>query len=242
MVQGKIKKALDGRDSHIKTLRLIIGFLSVVCVGLIIGWQTAPSRIMIDIPPDLRAGSTRAIGERHPFNIYAFGLYIWQQMNNWPVEGSKDYAKRIQSLSCFITPEFKAYLESDYENRRKRYELTRTRAVQEMPDRGYEPKRVFIESNESWVAFFDINVKEYLKGSPVKNVFIRFPLRIVTWDVDPECNLWGLALDGFYSPPARLETSMQDDFIVNDPRLQNNGPTEGGSGTDTSAAEGEPQQ
>lgn len=220
---GRVKKALDGRDSHIMTLRITIGVLLLACIGMYAGWKSAPEHIKIDIPPDLRTGSTRGIDERHPFNIYAFGIYIWQQLNNWPVEGTKDYEERINALSCYLTPSFKAYLDADYDNRRRRHELTRVRHIQEMPDRPYTPKRVYVESSDSWVVFYDINVNESLKGSPVKDVFIRFPLRIVRWDVDPECNLWGLALDGFYKQPSRLEKSKQDDQIVIDPKLVSGG-------------------
>lgn len=219
MGHGRVKKALDGHQAHIRTLRGIVLFLTVACIGMFWGWKSAPDRIMIDIPPDLRSGSTRGITERHPFNVYAFGIYIWQQLNNWPLEGVKDYKDRINSLSCYFTPGFKAYLETDYENRRTRYELTRTRAVQEMTDRPYEAKRVFVETPASWIAYYDMNVREDLKGAVVKDVFIRFPIRVVQWDVNPECNQWGLALDGFYGQPTRLEEAKQDDVLVVDPNM-----------------------
>ncbi len=215
---GRLKKSLDGRDAHITTLRGVIVVLVLVSVGLFWGWKSAPSRIKIDIPPDLRTGSTRGIDERHPFNIYAFGLYIWQQMNNWPIEGLQDYRKRIDSLACYLTPRFKAELERDYELRLRRHELRRTRNMQEMPGRPYSSKRVYIDSKDTWVAFYDVSVSEDYKGERIKDVFIRFPIKITRWDVNPECNFWGLALDGFYGQPARLEEAVQDDIIVQDPR------------------------
>ena len=131
---GRTKKALDGRDSHILTLRILLGLLSVALILTIMGWRDAPEHIKVDIPPDLRSGSTRGIDERHPFNIYAFGYYIWQQMNNWPVEGTDNYKQQIERLSCYITPRFKGELERDYQQRLLNHELTRSRALQEMPD------------------------------------------------------------------------------------------------------------
>tara|TARA_R110001592_G_scaffold316364_1_gene592803 strand:+ start:38364 stop:39032 length:669 start_codon:yes stop_codon:yes gene_type:complete len=214
----KLKKALDGRDAHIFTLRIFISVLVFVSAFSLWGWKASPEHIKVDIPPDLRSGSTRGIKERHPFNVYAFGLYIWQQMNNWPVEGLKDYPARIHSLSCYLTPRFKAELDRDYELRLKRHELNRTRSIQEMPDRPYSPKRVYIESNDSWIAYYDVSVSEDFRGETVKDVFIRYPIRITRWDVNPECNMWGLALDGFYGQPARLEESVQGDVAVEDPR------------------------
>lgn len=213
---ARLKKALDGRDSHIFTLRLVIGLLSVALIYAIAGWKSAPDRIKVDIPPDLRSGSARGIKERHPFNIYAFGYYIFQQMNNWPVEGVEDYKKQIDRLTCYITPAFKGVLERDYENRLKRHELSRTRALQEMPERPYTDRRVYVESGDSWVAFYDVNIKETFRSEIVKDIFVRYPIRVVRWDVDPECNLWGLALDGFYSTPKRLEGAQQEKDDVQD--------------------------
>ena len=92
----------------------------------------------------------------------------------------------------------------------KRHELSRTRYIQEMPERPYNPKRVYKESPDNWVTFFDVNVKETFRAETVKDIFVRFPVRVVRWDVNPECNMWGLALDGFYRNPSRLEGTMQD--------------------------------
>lgn len=207
---SRIKKALDGRDSHIFSLRVLLGVLVIALFFTMSGWKASPEHIKIDIPPDLRSGSTRGIKERHPFNVYAFGYYIFQQMNNWPVKGVDDYKKQINRLSCYITPRFKGELERDYEQRLRRHELNRTRALQEMPGRAYNEKRVYTESGDSWVAFYDVNVKETFRSEIVKDIFVRYPVRVVRWDVDPECNLWGLALDGFYKNPKRLEGHQQD--------------------------------
>jgi integrating conjugative element protein (TIGR03746 family) len=209
---SKIKKALDGQSAHILSLRIFIGVLALSLMLTIIGWQSAPDHIKIDIPPDLRSGSTRGIDERHPFNIYAFGYYIFQQLNNWSVEGIDDYKAQIHRLSCYVTPRFKGELERDYDKRIKNHELNRTRALQEMPERPYSEKRVYTESGDSWVAYYDVNIKETFRSEIVKDIFVRYPIRIVRWDVDPECNLWGLALDGFYKKPKRLEGTQQDNL------------------------------
>lgn len=210
---SRIKKALDSDRAHITTLRAVILFLAAAFAYSLYGWNSAPERIKVDIPPDLRSGSTRGINERHPYNVYAFGYYIFQQLNNWPVEGVTDYKKKIEDLSCYFTPRFKGELLRDYEKRLKRHELSRTRAMQEMPGRKYSAKRVYIESADSWIAFMDINVKETFRSEIVKDIYVRYPLRVVRWDVDAECNLWGLAIDGYYKNPTRLEQSMVDQAI-----------------------------
>ena len=51
---ARLKKALDGRDSHILTLRILIGILAIALFYSIAGWKAAPEHIKIDIPPDLQ--------------------------------------------------------------------------------------------------------------------------------------------------------------------------------------------
>ena len=204
-----IKKALDQHQAHIVTLRCLIVVLIGLLIYAIAGWTAAPAHIKIDIPPDLRTGSTRGIQERHPFNIYSFGLYIFQQLNNWPVNGIDDYHKQIAALGCYFTPRFKGELDRDFTRRNKQHELNRTRALQEVPDKPYEPNRIYKESGDSWVAYYDVNIKETFRAEIIKNIFVRYPIRVVRWDVDPECNLWGLALDGYFSEPTRLEQKTE---------------------------------
>lgn len=202
---SRVKRALDARDAHVWSLRVVILILCCVIAYAMYGWSEAPKRIKVDIPPDLRTGSSRGIGERHPYNVYGFGLYIWQQVNNWPVSGDKDYSANINKLSCYLTPRFQEFLRSDMDQKARRAELARTRHLQEMYDRPYEPKRVWVESAESWVTYYDVSIKETYRGETVKDIYVRYPLRIVRWDTDSECNPWGLAIDGYYEEPTRLE-------------------------------------
>ncbi len=90
-------------------------------------------------------------------------------MNNWPVKGIDDYKKRINQLSCYITPKYKGWLERDYERRLKKHELNRTRALQEMPGRPYTPKRVYFESGDSWIVYYDANVQETFRAEKVNS-------------------------------------------------------------------------
>lgn len=85
------RNALAAKDSHILTLRAVIAVLVLICAGLWYGWQSAPERLTIHNPPDLRTGSTRAWWEVPPPTAYAFGLYVWTQLNRWPRNGEADY-------------------------------------------------------------------------------------------------------------------------------------------------------
>jgi len=81
----------------------------------------------------------------------------------------------------------------------------RVRGVQEVPGHGYEEKRVDLLSKGIWVVWLDLDLYESVKGMTVKRTAIRYPIRVVHQDIDPEVNPWGLALDGFAGEgPRRL--------------------------------------
>lgn len=46
-------------QAHVRTLRMASGALFLVTLLLGAGWWSAPSRLTISVPPDLRSGSTR---------------------------------------------------------------------------------------------------------------------------------------------------------------------------------------
>ncbi len=99
---SRFKNALNARDAHIWTLRGTCVLLILVCLVLALGWMNAPRNLTIHQPPDLRSsGSTRPWWEVPPSTVYAFGFYVFQQLNSWPKDGEQDYPARIKSLSPF---------------------------------------------------------------------------------------------------------------------------------------------
>jgi hypothetical protein len=46
-----------------------------------------------------------------------------------------------------------------------------------------------------WRAWVDFAIDETVKGMPVKQTLLRYPLEVVRMEVDPEHNPWGLALE-----------------------------------------------
>jgi integrating conjugative element protein (TIGR03746 family) len=65
---------------------------------------------------------------------------------------------------------------------------------------------VQVLSGSDWIVTLDLDVDEYYRGDLVKRAFVRYPIRVVRYDVDPEHNPWGLALDCFANPPERIPT------------------------------------
>lgn len=197
--------------SHVRTLRVVIGVMLLLILLLGAGWLYAPQKLTIHVPPDLRSGSTRLWWDVPPESVYTFGFYVFQQINRWPVDGEADYTRNIHALSAYLTPACRAFLESDYRIRRDSGELRRrVRGIYEIPGRGYgdDPTgRVRVVSRDQWLVTLDVAADEYFGAEQVKRALVRYPLKVVRMDVDPEKNPFGLALDCYDGAPQRIVTA-----------------------------------
>ena len=205
---NRFRNKVDAQQAHIFSLRLAVVILALVCAGLWYGWRSAPTDLTVHVPPDLRSGSTRKWWDVPPENVYAFALYIFGQLNRWPSDGEQDYRRAIYGLQSYLTPACKAFLDGDYEYRKAAGELRqRVRGVYEILGRGYseDPElRVKQLDRDSWLVKLDLNADEYYAAEPVKRVVVRYPLRVVRFDLDPERNKWGLALDCYQGTPQKI--------------------------------------
>src|SRR5690606_387180 len=109
-LMSRFRNRVDAQQAHILSLRVAVGLLAVLCLGLWFGWQAAPRNLTVHVPPDLRTGSTRLWWDIPPENIYAFALYIFGQLNRWPANGEQDYPAAIQALRAYLTPACLAFL------------------------------------------------------------------------------------------------------------------------------------
>lgn len=194
--------------SRINTLRSVIAGLFVVILVLWHGWEDAKKAARLFLPPDLRSGGMIHRDDPRPEHIYGFARYIFQLLNYWPRNGEEDYGLVLFKAQNYLTPACQDELRSDLEARAKRGELTdRKRAIHDVPGHTYEESSVEVKGNGVWIARIDFRIEEHVRGMPVKTVDIRYPIRVVAYDVSPEVNPFGLALDCFASPPERIEGS-----------------------------------
>lgn len=212
MFFSKYKHALQSERFHIQSLRLVIILLTCISAIFGYGWYSAPKSLTIHVPPDLRAGSTRAWWEIPPATVYGFTFYIFQQLNRWPQDGETDYKRNIESLKAYLTPQCYQFFLSDYDQRALSGELRdRVRGVYEIPGRGFSQDRVKVNSPDDWDVNLDLTTDEYYLNDPVKRVLVRYPLHVVRYDVDPEANPWGLALNCYHYTPQRLAAQPKVD-------------------------------
>ena len=202
---------IDNVRSHLRSLWMVIGLQTLIILGLWYGWSQCPGKLRIHVPPDLRSGAVLAAAEVPPANVYAFAFYIFQQLNRWPENGATDYGTAIYRISPYLTPRYRDELVADMELKARHGELAyRVRSVHEVSGHGYEERRVDVLSPDVWVVWLDLDLLESVKGMPVKQTTIRYPIRVVRQAIDPETNPWGLALDGYSGEgPHRLTETEQ---------------------------------
>jgi len=207
---GKYVDELANARRETKTAWIVAISSGVLCTIAMLGWRTAPRDLTVHIPPALQSGATVRVGQGDvpKPNVYTFGFYIWQQVNRWAQDGQTDYGKDIFKLQNFFTPACLTQLQNDQKQRADQGELAlRTRSVMEIPGLGYSDDRVEQTSDGHWSIVIDTQLIETSRGTPVKDTFIRYPLKIVRYDVDRELNPWQLAID-CYGPndkPERLD-------------------------------------
>jgi integrating conjugative element protein (TIGR03746 family) len=205
---SKFRHGNASRDAHIASLRLIIGVLAMLLAGTGYGWYQAPQDMTIHNPPDLRSGSTRKWWEVPPSTVYSFAFYVWQQINHWPKDGEDDYKDNLRRYRAYLTPACQTELSRNYEQRLRRSELDdRVRTLQEIPGHGYQSDDVTLLGRDRWIVSLNAQINEYLHGTPVRDLYIRYFLQVVRSDVDPETNPFGLQLDCFAEPAVRLTRS-----------------------------------
>ena len=188
--------------SHIRTLRLITVFLAAGLLIALFGWHHATRVQRISIPPNLTYGGEVKLNSIHPWEVYSFAGYIWQQLNRCPIDCYQDFPKNLDRLTAFITPEFKTWLKQN--NEKKAAELLgRTRYILALHT-NHVSQSVIEESPKQWKVTIDVELREHIGGVEVKNARIRYFLRVIALSIDPEFNPWGLLLDSMPDNPERL--------------------------------------
>lgn len=211
-MNGRYYLEIHNTRAHVKALYIIIAILTLIAFYAMWGWKTAPKDIRVYIPPDLRAGGVFEIGEVPTSVVYVFAHYIFQQLNTWREEGKEDYAENIYALKHYMTPRFQVNIQKDLELRAENGELSnRTRTVQELPGSGFSEDKVKVLGNGRWEVILDYDVKEQVNQVSVKETPVRYVLKIVRYNIDPEKNPWGLAIDGFALPPKRISVGAESE-------------------------------
>lgn len=206
----RFQHALANAWLSLKILWIALGCLMVINLAVIIGWYNAQKSIRIYIPPQIpSSGMTQNANVIPMSSVYSFAFYIWQGINYWPENGLIDYKKTIEQLTPFLTPKFKQALLQDYRDRQSHGELQdRLRHLQGANGASFDMRDVEALGHETWLVHLQMRLSEHMNmnGNAVKEVVLRYTLRVVRYDTQANANPWGLALDGFVENPERVQT------------------------------------
>ncbi len=152
--KSRFRSALAGRDSHIRSLRAALGFMTFVAIFTAFGWYSAGKSFTVHNPPDLSSGSSRPWWEVPKPNVYDFAVNLFGQINRWQKDGAQEYAKNLHLYEYYLTPQCQKVLKQDEQTKRTKGELSgRERSLSAIPGYGYADWRVTTHRKDSWKVF-----------------------------------------------------------------------------------------
>lgn len=190
---------------------LMVVALALVIAVAVLSFTVLQGRkwVPVYVPPDTSQGVFLTASVPPDATVYGFGFQTLQALYHWPIDGQQDYRANIDRLARYLTPRFRTWLLADLArlaNRAGINELRdRSRALHPLPAALFSPERVARLGDGVWEAEMDFRLVEELSGLGVKDIGIRYRLRIVQADVDPQGNQWGLLVDGFAAEPRRID-------------------------------------
>ena len=192
------KNRLDDSEELGRFKNRIILALFIILALVINGWDNVQNDVTIHVPPDLRSGaSLKGDGPPDESVVYLFALNIFQQLNYWKSNGAVDFPDNINKYGYYLTPGYRHDLKILAKSKFRAGELTgRARTMMPVPGVGYDEKWVIPISDGVWLVWIDAIIQEHISGELVKNIRTRYPIKVVSYDINRIKNPWGLALDG----------------------------------------------
>jgi len=202
--------SLAEKEVQIRWQWVLIGFLCLSSLGLGWGWYQAPKHVTLYVPPDLSEGALISPGTVPKPVVYSFAFHVWQALQQWPTahaQGPSACARNIHTYWAYLTPRFRAELLAHCHTLAKHGQLQRVRHLISLPDNRYQPTFVKALDANSWQVNLRFHLVEYVDQMRVKNIDVRYPLRVVRYRISHTANPYGLALAGFAGATTRLTPS-----------------------------------
>lgn len=195
------RNALTARDSHIWTLRMALMLLIGLLAGVIYLFSAAKNDFTCHVPPDLSRGGKIKPGDLVGPNSYSFANYMWREINEWQASGKTEFAANIEANRCYLSVDFYNWLKKLEAHKKNTGELDRERRL--VPIQQFRPNMAKKLGDDLYVVYLDMRLTETVAGEVVKDIGMRYPLRVYADHRD--CNVMGMAVDGFESEPTRFD-------------------------------------
>lgn len=163
--------------------------------------------VRITIPPNLEFGQIISSADIDYQQIYQLAGQVMQNIYHWQNSGKEDFKQNINKLTALITPEYKQYLLEEYSKLNRQNKLDKTRAlIPLVPISEYKDDFVTpIENNTAFVVLIDFKLQTHQENYLIIDAKLRYTVRVVIRDVNPDYNPWGWQLDVPPVKPIRIK-------------------------------------
>lgn len=210
MRKGRLPKIMVSKThehlSHVITLRAIITILVVLLLMSLYTTSQIPKQILLKVSPVMESGATMKVGEYPKAAVLSDVQYLWLAINRWENTGEEDAKKLLWRYQNFISPEFRADLERQYEELAKTGVMSRKRIPAAVPEQIFQySDRVVQINNDTWKVFLDITLEETLDDIVVRKPTYRYYLMVQRYESDLTANPLGLRIVGYSDEPKRIK-------------------------------------
>ncbi len=187
---------------------IIIALVLIIFIAISTNNNLSDNRVFrITIPPKLEFGQVISTSDVDYGQVYRLAGEVMQNLYHWPISGKEDFKKNINKLSALITPEYKQFLLNQYDELDKQNKLDKTRAlipvvsVADYRDDFVTP----IDNNTAFLVVIDFRLQTHQENYLIQDATLRYTIKVVIRDVDPNYNPWGWQLDTPPVKPVRIK-------------------------------------
>ncbi len=212
-----IKKHFDTwkiMDFQKQKAKMLWAFIGILCVIIFLLWssvngikdQLKNQRIYLTPAQVLQGGYYKTNSVSNAF-VYGFSYQMFVAINTWSDNAQKDYKKNIIDYRYYITPNYRSYLNNDYENSFETGNLLDSvQTIAPYNGMGYvSGTQVKRTGDNSWVVDLRLRVTRYKDNAVLMDALYEYKVRVIRTAESIQYNPWGLALDGLVSKK-RLKT------------------------------------
>ena len=183
---SKAQGALQGSEQRTRDWQLASAVLLGLLLMTIVVSCNRQNDITVSIPPDLSAGAKFKAGYIPKSNVYLFTSEVWRTVNLWQKDGDKDMLDNLKQYAMYFSSSVIEEQKAIHAVRvQKGQSAGRTRRMNEIVELKDVEQAVRVLGADTWEVNLDLRLTEDLNGTTVKDQPLRFVVRVVQDNSDP---------------------------------------------------------
>ena len=183
---SKAQGALQGSEQRTRDWQLASAVLLGLLLMTIVVSCNRQNDITVSIPPDLSAGAKFKAGYIPKSNVYLFTSEVWRTVNLWQKDGDKDMLDNLKQYAMYFSSSVIEEQKAIHAVRvQKGQSAGRTRRMNEIVELKDVDQAVRVLGADTWEVNLDLRLTEDLNGTTVKDQPLRFVVRVVQDNSDP---------------------------------------------------------